>query len=114
MSTLLVAFLVMRASASQPYDGWPRTFENNGDDDSIFDHEDNDDLGFLADEGTEEDVQRNGPSIRQWKLPVMPWTIIELPMKRTATARTTTKKPKVVSTTQSPQISGIGFLIFLI
>ena len=68
MSTLLVAFLVMRASANQQY-GWPPTSENNGDDDSIFDV-DNDDLGFLADEGTEEDLQRNDPSIRQWKWPV--------------------------------------------
>jgi len=98
----------MRASASQPY-GWPRTFENNGDDDSIFDHEDNDDLRFLADQGTEEDLQRNDPSIRQWK---WPWTIIELPIKRKTTTRTPAKKPKVVSTTQSPQISGIGFRIY--
>lgn len=44
MSTLLVTSLVMRASASQP--GWPRTLENNRDDESIFVHEDNDDLGF--------------------------------------------------------------------
>ncbi len=103
MSTLLmVSFLVMRASASQPY-GWPRTFENNGDDDSIFDHEDNDDLGFLADQGTEEDLQRNSPSIRQWKWPVWSRTTTKLPKKRT-----TTKKPKRVSTTRSPQLPSNG------
>jgi len=101
MSTLLVAFLVMRASANQPY-GWPRNSENNGDDDSILDV-DNDDLGFLADEGTEEDLQRNDPSIRQWKWPVWSRTTSKLLVKRT-----TTKEPKVVSTTKSPQILGNG------
>jgi len=106
MSTILVAFLVMRASANQPY-GWSRNSEINRDDDSIFDHEDNEDLGFLADEGTEEDLQRNDPLIRQWKWPVWSRTTNKLPVKRT-----TTKKPKVVSTTQSPQISGNGSYFF--
>ena len=71
--------------------------KNNGDDGSILDV-DNDDLGFLADEGTEEDLQRNDPSV--WSR-----TTTKLLVKRT-----TTKEPKVVSTTKSPQILGDGFV----
>jgi len=93
MSTLLIASLVMRASATNPY-GWPRASEENRDDDSIFDHVDNEDLAFLAEhQGIEEDLRTNDPSIRQWKWPTM-WS------------RTTTNlpiKPKAVSTTKSPK-----------
>jgi len=58
MSTLLVASLVMRASATQPY-GWPRASGENRDDDSIFDHVDNEDLGFLAEH---QGIEDRGPA----------------------------------------------------